>query len=363
MRTLGRILGVLALTAAAAAMPACNSNSSSNNSNSQKPVVAFITNNQHEFWTIARKGTEDAAKQFDIQVEFKLGDKTSEQQRRTIEDLKSKGVAAIAVSPNDSANQVSFYKRLNKEVPVLAVDNDIPDIDARRCYLGTDNVAAGRAVGKLVKQAVPKGGKFMIFVGQLDAQNAVERRRGVCIELAGGEDKCAAELERLNKGEYPIKFGNYELLDTRTDNGQQDISETKAQDAITKNSDIACMIGLWAYNPPAILKALKTQDKLGKVAVVGFDEYDETLDAIRAGTVVGTVVQDPYNFGFQAVKIMAGIVRGDAKALDVPGINDQKQIYIRHRIINKDGKAESMYQDEKVEAVDPFQKKLKELKG
>jgi len=361
MRTLGRISGVLALTATIAVMPACNSSNSSNSSG-QKPVVAFITNNPHEFWTIARKGTEDAAKQFDVQVEFKLGDKTSQQQRQTIEDLKSKGVAAIAVSPNDSANQVSYYKKLNKEVPVLAVDNDIPDVDARRCYLGTDNVAAGRAVGKLVKQAVPNGGKFMIFVGQLDAQNAVERRRGVCIELAGGEDKCVAELERLNKGDYPIKFGNYELLDTRTDDAQQKICLEKAQDALTKYPDIACMVGLWAYNPPAILGALKKQEKIGKVAVVGFDEYDETLDAIRDGSVVGTVVQDPYNFGFQAVKIMAAIARGDPKALDIPDINAQKQVYVRHRIINKDGKPDSMYQDEKIEAVDPFQAKLKELK-
>jgi ribose transport system substrate-binding protein len=362
MRSLGRILGVLAMAAAFALMPACNSSNNSASSG-QKPVVAFITNNPHEFWTIARKGTEDAAKKFDVEVEFKLGDKTSEQQRRLIEDLQGKGVAAIAVSPNDSVNQVSYYKNLNKKVPVIAVDNDIPDVDARRCYLGTDNVAAGRAVGKLIKQALPAGGKFMIFVGQLDAQNAVERRRGVVIELAGGEDKCAAELERLNKGDYPIKFGNFELLDTRTDNGQEDICLQKAQDALTKYPDIACMVGLWAYNPPAILGALKSQSRIGKVVVVGFDEYDQTLDAIRDGSVVGTVVQDPYNFGFEAVRIMAAIARGDPKALDVPGINAQKQIYVRHRIINKDGKPGSMYQDEKVEPVDPFQAKLKELKA
>jgi ribose transport system substrate-binding protein len=181
--------------------------------------------------------------------------------------------------------------------------------------------------------------------------------------LAGGEDKCAAELERLNKGNYPIKFGKFELLDTRTDSGQKEICLEKAQDALTNNADIACMIGLWAYNPPAILSALKSQNRVGKVVVIGFDEYEETLDAIRAGTIVGTVVQDPYNFGFEAVHIMAGIAKNDPKALEVSGINAQKQIYVRHRIINNDGKAGSAYEDEKIEAVDPFQAKLKELKG
>jgi ribose transport system substrate-binding protein len=369
MRTFGRVFGVLSLIALAAVMPACNSSSSSGGGKGgAKPYVAFVSNNAEEFWTYARRGTEAAAKEFNVEVEFRspsTGDVAT--QHEIIEDLQSKGVQAIAVSPNDSANQVGYYKQLNKKLPVVAVDNDLPDADARRCYLGTDNVTAGKAVGKLVRQAMPDGGKFMIFVGKLDSQNAQERRRGVVTELAGGEDKCKAELDQMAAGKYPVKFGKYELVDTRTDEVSQATCQAKCEDALSKVPDLACIVGLWAYNPPAMLRAVHSQKKVGKVIVIGFDENDETLAGIRSGEIAGTVVQNPYDFGYESVRIMAGIVRGEANAIESgkykPSPGPMKQIYVRHRIINKDGKPQSEYKDELVEAVDPFQTNLKKQLG
>jgi len=359
-----RVFVVLAAALTVALIPACKDSGSGSGSASGKPLVAFISNNAHEFWTIAKKGTDKAAQEFGVEVEFKMPPNgTSEDQRRFIEDLQIKGAKAIAISPNDSANQVQFFKDINGRLPLLAVDNDIPDVDARRCYIGTDNISAGRAVGKLIKQTVPGGGQFMIFVGKLDSQNAQERRLGVVTELAGGAEKCKPQVEQMNRGEYPVTFGAYELLGTMTDDTKAEVCRQKAEDTLTRYGDIKCLVGLWAYNPPAMLEAVKSQSKVGKVTIIGFDEMEETLQAILDGAIVGTVVQDPYNFGYESVKIMAGIVKGDPKALERSDMNAQKQIYIRHRIINKDGKPAPLYQDEKVEAVDPFFKKLKELKG
>lgn len=367
MRTFSRLLGVTALAALIAIMPACNNSSSTGpgKTGGGKPYVAFVSNNSHEFWTIAKKGTEAAAKEFNVEVEFRTPTGGVADQHRIIEDLQTKGIQAIAVSPQDSANQVGYYKALNKKLPVVAVDNDIPDADARRCYIGTNNVTAGRAVGKMIKQAMP-GGKFMIFVGKLDAQNAQERRHGVVIELAGGEEKCKAELDQLKAGKYPIKFGNYELLDTRTDEESDAVCQAKCEDALGKIGDLACIVGLWAYNPPAMLRAVKSQKKVGKVIVIGFDENDETLDGIRAGECAGTVVQNPYDFGYESVRLMAGIVRGEANAIESGKYKpkgDMKQIFVQHRIILKEVKEMPAYSGELIEGVDPFQETLKKLKG
>lgn len=329
-----------------------------------RPDVAFISNNAHEFWSIARKGTEAAARETGLKVAFLMPPQgTSEEQRRFIEDLMNKGVRAIAISPNDSANQVDFLRTINNRVPVIAVDNDIPNWEARRCYIGTDNVAAGRAVGKLIKQHVPPGSQFMIFVGKLDSQNAQERRLGVVIELAGSAEKAKDGIEKMNRNEYPVQFGDYQLLGTMTDDADQAVCRRKAEDTLSKYSDIKCMVGLWAYNPPAILEAVQSQKKTGQVVIIGFDENEETLKAIRDGQIVGTVVQDPYNFGYESVKLMAALIQGNSQALNRPDMNEQKQIFVRHRIINKDGKAQPAYQDEKVEPVDAFHARLQELKS
>jgi ribose transport system substrate-binding protein len=93
------------------------------------------------------------------------------------------------------------------------------------------------------------------------------------------------------------------------------------------------MVGLWAYNPPAILSALKdNKERLGKVKVVGFDENEDTLQGIADGHIYATVVQDPFGFGYQGVRLMASIARGDRSVLPRDGI-----LYVPHRVITRDG--------------------------
>jgi len=86
-------------------------------------------------------------------------------------------------------------------------------------------------------------------------------------------------------------------------------------------------------------------------AIVGFDENYETLEAIQQDRIIGTVVQNPYQFGYQSIKILAGLARGDNKVLsDRKDLEKDQCIYIPHRVITK-------------ENVDDFYKELKTLKG
>src|SRR5262249_17223923 len=141
----------------------------------------------YDFWTIAERGTEKAAKEFDVKVEFK---KPAEgagapAQRQFIEDLLTRGVKGIAISPVDAANNVDFLRQVSQKTNPITQDSELPDKTAGKCSIGTDNYKAGRAAGELAKKAAPDGGKVIIYVGQLDVQNAVERRKGVLHALAG----------------------------------------------------------------------------------------------------------------------------------------------------------------------------------
>jgi ribose transport system substrate-binding protein len=104
------------------------------------------------------------------------------------------------------------------------------------------------------------------------------------------------------------------------------------------------MIGLWAYNPPAILAAVKDSKRVGKVKIVGFDEDDNTLEAIKAGEIHGTVVQQPFEFGYQSVKLMVELVtKPESVKIPANGIID-----VQHKVIKKDN-------------VDAFHTNLKKL--
>ena len=51
-----------------------------------------------------------------------------------------------------------------------------------------------------------------------------------------------------------------------------------------------------------------------KVAIVGFDENDATLQGIADGHVHGTVVQNPYDYGRKSLELLAKLLREpDAK--------------------------------------------------
>ena len=111
--------------------------------------LAFVTNNASDFWTIARKGVEKAdAELADVTAEFKIpSDGTAAEQKRIVDDLLAKGIDGIAISPVDPDNQTGLINDVSKQTLVFTQDSDAPKSE-RACYVGTDNVAAGRQAGR-----------------------------------------------------------------------------------------------------------------------------------------------------------------------------------------------------------------------
>ena len=275
----------------------------SNTQQSSTKKLAFVTNNAADFWTIARKGCEQADSELgNVDVEFRIpSDGTAAEQRRIVDDLLAKGVAGLAISPVDPVNQTQMINEVAKQILVLTQDSDAPQSD-RACYLGTDNVAAGRQAGELIKEALPQGGKIMVFVGKSDARNAQERFQGIKETLQGSK---------------------VEILDLRTDDTDRVRAKSNVSDTLVKHADIAGLVGLWSYNGPAILNAVKDAGKVGQVKIICFDEEDETLAGVKDGAIFATVVQQPYEFGYQSVLLMAKVLAGDSSSIPT---NKQKII-------------------------------------
>jgi ribose transport system substrate-binding protein len=320
---LSLLLGILVL-------PACNSNKPVGGGAGPRPKVAFVSNNAFDFWTYAQAGCSTAAAEAGVDCVFKKPDPgDAAVQKQIIDDLVNQGVKAIAISVIDPTNQTGDLNGVAAKVPLLTVDNDAP-ASKRVCYIGTNNYAAGRAVGKLVMEAMPAGGPVCVFVGQLEALNARQRRQGMLDELAGREPP--GDINAIQSTEDGKDYGKFKLVKTFTDQADGAKAETNATDALIQlaaEKEI-CMVGLWAYNPPAILNAAKKQNKLGQVKIIGFDENDETLQGVANGQIFATVVQDPYHFGVEAVKLMATLAKGDKFTGDPIH-------YVPHRVVTKDG--------------------------
>lgn len=272
--------------------------------------LAFVTNNASDFWTIARKGVEKAdAELADVTAEFKIpSDGTAAEQKRIVDDLLAKGVDGIAISPVDPDNQTGLINEVSQKTLVFTQDSDAPN-SQRACYVGTDNVEAGRQAGALIKEALPQGGKIMVFVGKLDARNAAERLQGIKEALAGS---------------------NVSIIDTRTDDTDRVRAKSNVADTLVKYPEVAALVGLWSYNGPAIVNAVRDAGKTGQIKIIAFDEEDETLAGIKDGSIYGTIVQQPYEFGYQAIKLMAASLGGDRS-----GIPANKQKFVPTKVIKQ----------------------------
>jgi ribose transport system substrate-binding protein len=120
------------------------------------------------------------------------------------------------------------------------------------------------------------------------------------------------------------------IIDVRTD--QVDFAKAKSnvEDTLTKYPDISLMSGLWSYNTPQIVAAVQAAGKCGKVKIVGFDEDPVTLRGVMSGCIISTIVQNPYQFGYQAMTNIVKTLKGDKSWVPADG-----KIIIPTRVIDK----------------------------
>jgi len=285
----------------------------------KKRKIAFVSNGVAAFWTIASAGVKTAGEKLGVDAQTLMPVEGISDQKRMIEDLLTKGVDGIAVSPIDPANQTDLLNTAARRAKLLTHDSDAPNSE-RLVYIGMDNYKAGRMCGDLVREAMPKGGTVMIFIGRLEQDNAKRRRQGTIDAILGRPENSS----NYDAPGTVLEGNGFKILGTLTDQFDRAKGKANAEDALAKYPDLGCMVGLFAYNPPLLLEALAQAGKLNKVKVVAFDEDDATLDGIQKGTVHGTVVQNPYMYGYKSVEVINDVLSGKpgaipaSKFIDIP---------------------------------------------
>jgi len=317
-----KLLICIILTALLFIASSCGKPSATENSSGKKLRIAVVTNNSSDWWAIAKKGGDDAAKELgNVEFDFRmLPEGTAAAQKALVDDLLARGVDGIMVAPLDVENQQEMLNNAAAKTLLFTLGADAPKSN-RAVYVGSDDTEAGKMAGEMLRKALPEGGKIMVFVGRSDAQNAIERLNG------------------LKQG---ITGGNIEIIDVRTDEADSAKAKMNAADTFTKYPDLSGMVGLWSYNTPAIVNAAKDSGKLGKIKIIGFDEDEQTLQAVKDGHVFATVVQQPYGFTKDAVTRMVLNLRGDKSKIPA----DKRAIFPT-QIVNQEN-VEKFWSDLKI---------------
>ena len=226
--------------------------------------LAFVSNNAANFWTIARAGCADAQKELgDVDVDFRIPSTGSAaEQQQILNDLVARGIDGIAVSPIDPANQTDFLNKIASQALLIYRRQRRARQQAR--LLHRHGQRGRRRAGRRTDQGSHSPGR---------QNHDLRRQQG----RAKREGTAPAASSRRSQG------SNVQIIDIRTDDTDAVRAQKNAEDTLVKYPDIACLVGLWNYNGPAILNAVQGADKIGQVKIVCFDENEETLAGVAAG--------------------------------------------------------------------------------
>jgi ribose transport system substrate-binding protein len=274
-----------------------------------RPTVALVTNNDDPFWDPVIEGAQKAAAQSHLKLKVIKGTGKEADQTQAVRQLLAEGISGLAISPIDGQGQTEVLRQAAVQMPLVTMDSDSPN-SSRLWFVGTDNYASGRQVGAILQDAVPDGGEVLICVGSVTADNGKLRRQGVIDELL---DRPYSQIGPFDPIDAPIKGQKYTLVGTCVDMHDKERAVQLAAEAVQKHPNLKCIVALYSYSAPAVLKALEQTGKLGQIKVIGFDVLPETLAAVKSGNVFATMQQAQYDIGFDTIRGLSDALSGDSR--------------------------------------------------
>lgn len=258
--------------------------------------LIVLENGHSPYWDVLNKGIAKAAAEFKVKADFEPNDATPEGQLQKLQQFGSQSdIAAIAISATDAANAAiaeELKKLAAQGIKVVCVDADMDRNlyrDRRFGFVGTDNVQAGEELGKAAKNLAPDGAKYVTFVGRPASQNALDRSAG--FKKGAGE--------------------KFELLDNMADKNDRNLAEENVRNATINHPELSMLVGIWSYNAPAIVKVVNDIKGRDKYKILTFDAEAIAIEHMVNGQIDAMLVQDPFEMGYQTVRLMKALVEED----------------------------------------------------
>jgi ribose transport system substrate-binding protein len=265
----------------------------------------FITNGDDPFWDACNAGLVEGAKRSGLaakglQAVMDKGNGTAQGQIERLRQLASQSdVAGVAISVIQAENAAIVEEMKNlaaKGVKVITVDGDVNRTtfrDARPYYIGTDNIVGGRLLGTAAKAILVARGKtsgdYVQFAGFADNDNSRARMNGFK-EAVGDAFK---EADRMSD--------------------EMDLARARdnVRTALVNHPALVALVGIWAYNAPAIAEVVEERKARDRITTVTFDAQAVAIERMAAGQIDAMVVQNPFEMGIQTVRQLLAMQDGN----------------------------------------------------
>jgi ribose transport system substrate-binding protein len=264
---------------------------------SARPYIPVISKGfQHQFWQAVRLGSENAARDFDVDITFE-GPESESQVDRQIEMLQvalEKNPSAICLAALDSQAVIPLLERAQAAgIPVIGFDSGV-DSDIPVTTAATDNLAAAAHAADKMAELIGGEGEVAVIVHDQTSRTGIDRRDGF--------------VSRMEE-QYP----NITVVDVQYGGGDHLRSTELARAIIQAHPNLKGFFGANEGSIIGVLNAVRELNMEGQLVVIGYDSGQQQMDAIRSGAEAGAITQDPIGIGYKCVEAAVKAINGESQ--------------------------------------------------
>lgn len=271
----------------------------------------FLAGGADPYWQLCVDGAKSAAERLGAEVEVRVpkgeGAAGLDEQLAWLGDLNAADIDGVAVGPIDPERQTTLLNSLAEKTTVVTVDSDAPS-SRRMFYVGSSNYEAGEIAARLTREALPEGGEVAVLLASLAKTNAAERNEGFAEAMASIDDSG----EETTTGEWKV-------VGTYLDQGDQSRAKENVLQALEEHPGLDAIVCTFGYHGPMALEALLGAEGGDGVKLIAFDEDPRVLEGVASGRVHATIAQDPFMFGFEAIRMLNEVRSGQYLEMPVAG--------------------------------------------
>ncbi|MCL2254043.1 MAG: ABC transporter substrate-binding protein [Lachnospiraceae bacterium] len=321
------ILSVLVMTSTLLA--GCGNNSGGGGNDGEMYISVVSKGFQHQFWQAVKAGSDQAAIDLGVTVYFDgpEGESAIGDQVNMINAELAKNPAAMALAALDTQAVLSqLADAKSRNIPIIGFDSGVPDAPAGQiaANASTNNDAAAAlgaekmfpAISDKISAATSDNPVVIVVLSQDVTSASIQgRTRGFAVEmakLAKGVNSSVAIVggySAINEGDAGAAVRIEVIVGATPD--ITDMTNAANGALLTPN-----LIGIFCSNEGAVnglLAAINAGSKVpDDVKLVGFDAGSGQKAAIKAGILMGSITQDPFQIGYKAVELAVKAAKGES---------------------------------------------------
>lgn len=261
----------------------------------ERATIVFIPkvyDENNDFWMDTIHGAQSAAKEFQAELTIFAPEVESDSIaqigyiRKAIEQKPD----VIAISPILYSDMTEEIEKITEAgIGLVLIDSRI-DKSLEACYVGTDNIHAGIALGRKMAQFVEEDTKIAVVAHVKGASTAMEREQGMREGLGDAEG-------RIEEMMYC--------------NSDYDKAYALTKEMLGRRDDINMVAGLNLYSIIGAARAVDELGQGGKVRVIGFDNDKKGIEYMEGGVIDALVVQKPFNMGYLGIEAAVRVAQGE----------------------------------------------------